>query len=40
MITFFDDFTCLYVSKALKKDENDYDVLDFDLVLKTTNSKG
>lgn len=39
-ITFFEDFTCLYVCKALKKDENDYGVLDTDLILKTASSTG
>lgn len=40
MITVFEDFTCLYVCKALKINENDYVVVDFDLVLKTAGSIG
>lgn len=40
LITVFNDFNCFYVLKALKKDENDYVILDYDLVEKTVDSTG
>lgn len=41
MISFFEDFSCVYVCKAKHDNTNDtYDINDFEIVLKTDTSTG
>lgn len=41
ILTYFEDFTCVYVAKARKCDDNgSYDFVDSDTLYKTANSTG
>jgi len=41
ILTYFEDFTCLYAGKAVKSDiDGSYNFVDFDILQKTANSTG
>jgi len=40
MITYFEDFTCLYVCKAKKNDQHSYELINENIPLMTLKSEG